>query len=396
MTAGKVVERSMGLRGRVLLVAALVLGLAMALSNPFAVFFFVPYAILGALLVARRRRHIIGWLLLLIAFGFVGVTTDPQPNLAELRAGVEPLATFLWIWIGAWTPYVTFGGFVALTALFPSGQAPEGRWRAASIALLTGSLALVVLTATGPTIGYNPDSGVATIVVENRLAILPDLGVWRLIPIDAFILPMVAFLAVGVASMLVRYRRSRGVERLQLRWLVASLTFVVLAIVGGLVLGTVFTAIGGGAWIFTMIAFPTVPIAIYVAVTRYRLYEIDRIVSRTIGWIVVTALLATVFAIAIIGLQAVLAPITENNTLAVAASTLLAASLFQPLRARVQRAVDRRFNRSRVDAQRVTDAFGTHVRDNVDLAALTQRLLAAVDGTVQPSGIGIWIRGTER
>jgi hypothetical protein len=170
----------------------------------------------------------------------------------------------------------------------------------------------------------------------------------------------------------------------------------VLAIVGGLVLGTVFPAIGGGAWVFTMIAFPTVPIAIYVAVTRYRLYEIDRIVSRTIGWVVVTALLAAVFAIAIIGLQAVLAPITENNTLAVAASTLLAASLFQPLRARVQRAVDRRFNRSRVDAQRVTDAFGTHVRDNVDLAALTQRLLAAVDGTVQPSGIGIWIRGTER
>ncbi|HEX5147481.1 MAG TPA: hypothetical protein VFW02_00270 [Candidatus Limnocylindrales bacterium] len=388
--------RSLGLPGRLVLLVAIALGLAMAASNPFAVFFFVPYAVLGALLVARRPRHVIGWLLVLIAFGFVGVTTDPTPDPAALRADLEPLTTFLWIWIGAWSPYVTFGGYVALTVLFPSGRAPEGRWHVVSLALLAGSLALAVLAATAPTVGYNPDSGVATIVVENRLAVFPDLWAWALIPVDAFILPMVVFLVVGVASMLVRYRRSTGIERLQLRWLVASLTFVVLAVVGGLLLGTVIPAIGGGAWIFTMIAFPTVPIAIYVAVTRYRLYEIDRIISRTIGWVVVTVLLAAVFAGAIIALQAALAPVTENNTLAVAASTLLAASLFQPLRARVQRAVDRRFNRGRVDAQRVTDAFAAHVRDSVDLAVLRDRLVAAVEGTVEPAGTGLWLRRAGR
>ncbi len=100
------------------------------------------------------------------------------------------------------------------------------------------------------------------------------------------------------------------------------------------------------------------------------------------------------FAGTIVGLQAVLAPFTNNNTLAVAGSTLVAAALFQPLRARVQRAVDRRFNRARVDAQQAIDAFGAHLRDDVDLAALHGRLVAAADATVQPNGAGLWIRRT--
>ena len=138
------------------------------------------------------------------------------------------------------------------------------------------------------------------------------------------------------------------------------------------------------------------PVVIAIGVLRYRLFEIDRIVSRTIGWAIVTGLLVAVFAGLVVALQALLAPVTNENTLAVAASTLLAASLFQPLRSGVQRAVDRRFNRGRVDAQRVTDAFATHVRDNVDLVTLRERLLAAVDGTVEPSSTALWIRGIGR
>jgi hypothetical protein len=151
-------------------------------------------------------------------------------------------------------------------------------------------------------------------------------------------------------------------------------------------------------WVGTLsvATLPLAALAVAVAVLRYRLYDIDRILSRTIGWAVVSLILASVFVGVIVGLQALLAPVTENNTLAVAASTLLAAALFQPLRVRVQRAVDRRFNRSRVDAQRAIDAFGSQLRDDVDLAALHGRLVAAADATVRPNGAGLWIRGRER
>jgi divalent metal cation (Fe/Co/Zn/Cd) transporter len=135
-----------------------------------------------------------------------------------------------------------------------------------------------------------------------------------------------------------------------------------------------------------------IPISVAIAVLRYRLYEIDRVISRTIGWIVVTTMLAAFVGGAIIGLQALLAPFTSNNTLAVAVSTLLAAALFQPLRARVQRIVDRRFNRARVDAQQAVDAFGAHLRDDLELATLRDRLVSAAEAGVQPAGAGLWLR----
>ena len=130
-----------------------------------------------------------------------------------------------------------------------------------------------------------------------------------------------------------------------------------------------------------------------VAVLRYRLYEIDRILSRTIGWAIVTVILAVVFVGVIIGLQALLAPVTEENTLAVAASTLLAAALFQPLRVRVQRAVDRRFNRARVDAQRAIDAFGIQLRDERRPRGVQRRpVRRRGDRRVSPTSRGVWVR----
>jgi hypothetical protein len=150
--------------------------------------------------------------------------------------------------------------------------------------------------------------------------------------------------------------------------------------------------IGGGAWTFAIIAFATVPIAIYVAITRYRLYEIDRIVSRTLGWLLVTAVLAGVFAGAVIGLQALLAPVTGSNTVVIAGSTLLAAGLFQPLRRRIQHAVDRRFNRARLDADRVAGAFAGRLRQQVDLDALGIDMRQTVMGSVAPATVGLWLR----
>jgi hypothetical protein len=385
-------EQRLGITGRAILIAVLAAGLVLASSDPFAVFFFVSYAVLAALLVARKPRNAIGWLLLVIAFGFVAVASSPWHDLDALRAGTESTADFLGIWVTTWAGYLMFGCFAALTVLFPTGRLPAGRWRRPAIALFIGCGIVIVLSAVAPTMSYNPDSGVATIAVPNRLAVLPDLFVWAVLPVDLFIIPVVAFLAVGVVSMLVRYRRSRGIERLQLRWLVASLTFVVLAVVGGLVLGTAFPAIGGGAWIFTIIAFPTVPIAIYVAVTRYRLFEIDRIISRTLGWLLVTLVLASVFAAAVIGLQALLEPWTGNSTIAVAASTLLVASLFQPLRRPIQHLVDRRFNRARTDAEAVARDFAGRLRSETALDLVGTDLRTTIRGALEPVAIDLWLR----
>jgi hypothetical protein len=134
------------------------------------------------------------------------------------------------------------------------------------------------------------------------------------------------------------------------------------------------------------------PVAIGIAVLRYRLYEIDRLISRSIGWGVLTVILGAVFVGLVLGLQTVLAPFTGSNELAVAGSTLLVFSLFQPLRRRVQGLVDKRFNRSRYDAQRALDAYSARLRDEVDLDTLQGSLLTIVEATLEPTTASLWLR----
>jgi hypothetical protein len=206
-----------------------------------------------------------------------------------------------------------------------------------------------------------------------------------------------ALFVASIVSLLVRYARSDGVERLQLRWLVTGLASVAAAVPVGFILFALFgPAIEGWAWLPAKIAFTLPPIAIGVAVLRYRLYEIDRIVSRTIGWAVVTGSLIAVFGGAVVGLQAMLADVTQGRTLAVAASTLVAFALFQPLRRRVQAAVDRRFDRARVDADRTASAFADRLRDQIDLGGVEADIAGTIEAALRPSSTGIWIRGASR
>jgi hypothetical protein len=388
-------ERPLGIAGRVLLLLVLAIGCGLARYDAFTMLFYSSYAAVGALLAFRRPRNTLGWLLVAIAFGFVGTTTSPAVDVAALRAGTATWADFLVGWASGWAAYATFGGFIALMVLFPSGTLGTGRWRRAAILALGLSVAITIIAAIAPVVSYNPDGGAATIAIPNRFAVLPDLAIWNVIPVDSLIVPTVVLLACGVVSLVIRYRRAVGVVLLQLRWFVAALAFMLVAITFGLSTLLVFGEdLGALTWVPAIVAYPLVPAAIYVAISRYRLYEIDRIVSRTIGWALVTGLLLAVFAGTIVGLQTVLAPFTNNNTLAVAGSTLVAAALFQPLRARVQRAVDRRFNRARVDAQRAIDAFGVHLRDDVDLTALRGRLVHVATEALQPAGAELWIRET--
>jgi hypothetical protein len=385
---------TLGLVG--LLILGLALGVALTGSDPFTLLFYAAYASVGAILVYRRPRNPIGWLLIAISFGFIGTSTTPDVTAAALAAGTVGFWGMLSVWVASWAGSADFLAYFALVLVFPSGHLPGGRWRVPSRLLLLFGVVFVVLTAVAPTIGFTVNGGLESIKIQNPLAVLPDLPLWSVMPAsDTAILPIIGMLVVAVGSIIVRYRRSTGILRLQLRWLVAAMTFVVGALLAGLAsLALTAGGIGGLAWVPAVFAYPTVPIAIGVAVLRYRLLEIDRIVSRTVAYALVTGILAVVFAGTILLLETALTTITEVQTIAVAASTLAVFALFQPLRRRVQRTVDRRFDRARYDAERTSISFAERLRNEVDMTTVSDDLRATVSGAMAPTHLGVWVRGS--
>jgi hypothetical protein len=390
-------EATLGRLGRVALAALLVAGAWLALADAFTMLFFASYASVGAWLVVRRPRNFLGWLMVAIAFGFISTTTTSDLDVDAMRAGTASRSDSLDVWVGAWSTYALFTGYIALAVLFPSGRLPERPWRRPALLLIAGGIVLALLAAAAPTVSVETGDGFTSATAPNPFAILPDASFWEFVPLDALILPMVILLAVAVVSMIGRYRRATGALKLQLRWLMAAIAFVVVAVVAGLSALAIFgDAIGGAAWIPAIFAYPCIPVAIGIAVLRYRLYEIDRIISRTIGWGLVTGLLVGAFALLVLGSSAVLEPLTGGNTLAVAGSTLIVALIFAPLRSRVQRAVDRRFDRSRYDGERLVADLTERLRDEVDLDVIGADILASVDAAVRPASVRLWLRDVTR
>ncbi len=363
-----------------------------AAFDPISMFLAVSYGLVGGLLVLRQPGNVVGWLLLLIAFAFSATTTPAGIDLASLTAGTAGLGDFLPVWLSSWAGGLSFIAYTTLTLIFPSGRLPRGRWRRLAIALLAVQIGLVALSAVAPTLNFNVD-GSTTVAIPNRLAVLRDLPLWAFWSNDAAILVVILATVIGAGSLVFRYRRSRGVERLQIRWLSAAIAGVVTALAFGLASLAVFGEDAWFAWIPGILAYPLVPVAIGIAILRYRLYEIDRIVSRTIGYGIVTAVLGAVFLGLVVGVSTLLQPITGRDTIPVAASTLGVAALFQPLRRRVQAVVDRRFYRARADAERTVASFADRLRDEIDLASLTAELDATVRRTLAPSDVRVWLRG---
>jgi hypothetical protein len=390
-----VTERPLGRGGRVALAGLLVAGSVLALADVLTLLFFVSYAAVGALLVVRRPTNAIGWLMLVLPFGIVGTTVPADVDVVALQAGTASTRDFLIAWFAGWSGLASYVALVALSIVFPSGRLPAGRWRWAATTLLAVGVVLIVLTAIAPTVGYVADA-TSTVVVPNRFAVLPSLPTWSLLPPDAAILGVVALVVIGIGASLVRYRRTRGIVRLQMRWLVTAILSVVAAVLFGFASLALFGERSGGlGWIPAILAFPSVPLAIGIAVTRYRLFEIDRIISRTISYALVSGGLVGVFVVAVLALQAALGGITLGETIPVAASTLVVAALAQPLRRRIQGLVDRRFNRARVDADRTVEAFADRLRDEVNLGTLRGDLSAVTVSAFHPDRVGVWIRPTE-
>ena len=249
-------------------------------------------------------------------------------------------------WVNAW---IGIGGFVLLGVLlpllYPTGQPPSSRWRPLVAITIVELVALTAISAVSPfTPGTYPPG------IENPLLLVGPIGV-ALAALQAVLdLALFVLLALALASLVVRYRRAMGIERQQLRWFafIGAIAITALAVAGLLKDGTggVLTTIDWFGWLIGIGGLVLMPIAIGLAVLRYRLYEIDRLISRTVGWTAVTSILVVVFAVVILVIQAAMATITNSSTIAVAASTLVVFALFQPLRTRIQTQVDRRFDRA--------------------------------------------------
>jgi MFS family permease len=384
-------NRPLGLPGRNAVVAVAALAIAIGFTSGVGLLESAPYGIVGGLLAIRRPRHPVGWLLLAGAWTFALSSVPVPATTAQLIAGAVPPLVMAVAIVQASTGGFLITVLLVITLVFPSGRLPTGPWGRLARLALAIVLLLAILAVFAPTISASVPGISSGVNVPNPLALVPG---WPLWPVVLAGPPLTLVLtAAGVMSMVVRLRRAQGVERAQLRWLVWSMAFIVVGFIIGLVGDSVFAnGLNGVVWLPAIIAFSLPPLAVGVAVLRYRLYEIDRLVSRSIGWGVLTVILGGVFVGLVLGLQAILAPITGSNALAVAASTLLVFSLFQPVRRRVQAVVDRRFNRSRYDAQVAVESFSARLRDEVDLEILQGSLLALVEATLEPTTASLWLR----
>ena len=347
-------------------------------------FLIIDLSGVGGLLVIRRPGNAIGALLLFAGFcTAVAWGGGYYVQLDELLNVRLPLVVPIG-WLSSWVFTPTFGLLVVfLPMLYPSGHLPGPRWRIvaaiALVAITIGAISNALAPApSNDAIGQNTMA-----LPEPFNGILQTLGSLSLLLAPPII-------AISIGGLISRFRRSRGVERQQMKWFLSVATMAAFAIVVSIV---TTGPLSDAAWILGMIAIGCVPLAIGVAILRYRLYEIDRLVSRTISYAVITAVLVVVFGAFNLVLEAVLATLTQASTLAVAGSTLLVFALFQPLRRRVQAAVDRRFDRERYEGDRIARAFAERLRDEVDPERLQDEIDRVLAQTVAPARTVIWLRG---
>jgi MFS family permease len=342
----------------------------------------VSAATVGALLGSRRPAHPVGWLLLglgllvvadVVVSEYVAYGVVARPGSlsgASYLAGVSNGVQFLWL---------ACAGFVLL--LTPTGSLPSPRWRWCARLAAAAPLLLVLLSAVDPQplLPEHPEVG-------NPLAVPVPAGLLLAVAAVAAVV-VLATLVAAAGSLVVRFRRARGVERQQLRW---------LALAAALAAGLLLVAVAAGAMgrdgvvlaaIGTCVAL--LPLATGAAILRYRLYDLDRIISRTLAYGLLTLLLGLAYAGVVLGLGRLL---PQGSSLAVAAATLAVAALFQPARRRIQQTVDRRFNRRRYDAARTIEQFSSRLHQQIDLGTLTAELLAVADRTVEPKMASIWLR----
>ena len=343
------------------------------------------YLVPGAIVVLRRDGHMIGWLL--VASGLLSAI---MLSVEVAGAGTAWMAMAWRVWVIEWIGSANWTVTLALVVLFPDGLSERSRrqrhvgWATLATAAFA-TVAALFLTEVGD---------------ESMYGVHPNptgLGFVPSAVSDVLITPIIVG---GLSSVIGLWRRARRVTGAQRRQYTLVL-FAFAVVIAGLVFALTSLVVLGDAagdsgpqliWLPVIIGWFLIPTAFTIAILRHRLYDIDRIISRTVSYVLLSGVLVSVYVAGVLLLSRVLAPVGAGSDLAVAVGTLAAAAVFQPARRRIQGAVDRRFNRRRYDAARTIDAFGARLRHNVDLDSLGSELVEVVARTTEPAGVSLWLR----
>ncbi len=344
------------------------------------------FVALGALVASRRPGNTMGWIF--VAIGVIGIAGPLSEQYAEYAYVTNPgslPAPWVALWFGEWYWIVwLYLTFVFTALLFPSGHLPSPRWRPAFKLICAAVAGLAVMAGLERELAL-PNSD---FTIENPIGLLPLDDIeegWMGGPL---VLVSIASILTALAALVVRFARSTGEERQQLKWF----TFAGSLLIVGFIVNGFLDATGVGRLeIGDLVLFSLVPIAVGMSILRYRLFDIDRIISRTVAYGLLSALLAGGYLLAVLTLQSFL-PVADDSPLIVAMSTLAVVAAFGPLHLRIQRVVDRRFNRSRYDSALTIESFGADLRREVDLDSLSHQLVRVVDRTMHPTHISLWLR----
>ena len=363
-----------------LMAAGVLLNPARATENGWLLLIAPPFLAVGALLAWKRPGNPIGWLFL--AFG-VGAAVDFGAFQWAYRAVVDEPGSLpagnLAISVAGHLWHPSFELFVLSFLLFPNGRLLTPRWRWVARAAIANGVMLLLLAPFEA--GFvREEFPTADPLFRNSITPVADHAWGVLLPLTLLML-----VAAGV-SLVLRLRRSHGEERQQIKWFVIPIAFIMFAFpIPLLVLGE---ADG-------VVLFPLIPVAAAVAILKYRLYDIDVVVNRTLVYGLLTAALAAAYLACVLVLEFALDSVTSGSSLSVAASTLAVAALFRPARARIQSVVDKRFYRHKYDAARTLEGFSSRLREQVDLEALGGELRTVVTETMQPAHVSLWLRPPE-
>jgi hypothetical protein len=362
---------------------------------------FLAFPIVGALIASRRPHNPIGWIclahgflwMLLSVFDYYSEYGLARPGSVPFPAAIAGLSQWLWV------PTV---GLLAiyLALLFPDGKLPSRRWR--PLAWLSGAVIVLLSVAEGLSPGPLPELG----GVRNPLGL--EGQPWIADAANTILVLFLVCILASALSLILRYRRSRGEVRQQIKWIAFAASLMGVLYLGIMSTGILIWLVSApetpsdlgtrslwGALLedVGVLSFAGVPVAIGLAVLRYRLYDIDLLINRTLVYGALTAALVAVYMGSIVVLQGLLHTfIGQESQLAIVASTLAVAALFNPLRHRIQALIDRRFYRRRYDARKTLEAFSSKLRDETDLQALSDDLVGVVRETMQPAHASLWLR----
>jgi hypothetical protein len=346
---------------------------------------FMAFVTVGTVIVAHRPKNVIGWLCcaigVVVSFSGFGSSSAAR----SIAADPDPIPGAPVLYLLGQVQFVVplLGLLPVLVLVFPTGRLPSRRWRPV-LWIVAAGLALYVATTMlkpGPAGDGLPDNPLGIAAADRLLG--PIVAVSGLL--------LAVFVVLVLASLVVRFRRARGDERQQLKWLLYGVILLVLLIptVGPVVERIPSPFVGP---VFAAVMYSIVPVAIGLAVLKYRLYDIDQIISRTLAYALLTALLAGLYGVVVLVLGLLFGGVSAHPpSWAVAAATLGVAAVFQPARRRIQAVVDRRFNRHKYDAARTVEAFSARLRNEVDLDTLSAELVWVVDQTMQPTGVWLWL-----